>query len=48
MTICLLLIKPQRNVVEWSYIKYGIKKVFPRAKILFFENFSIEVRMWKL
>jgi len=45
MTICLLLIKPQRNVVEWSYIKYGIKKVFPRARILFFENFSIEVKM---
>jgi hypothetical protein len=45
MTICLLLIKPQINMVEWPYIKYGIKKVFSRARIILFESFSTEVKM---
>jgi hypothetical protein len=45
MTICLLLIKPQRNMVEWLYIIYDIKKAFSRTRITFFENFSIEVKM---
>jgi hypothetical protein len=48
MAICLLLIKPQRNMVEWPYIKYNIKMVFSKARILFFENFSIEDKMWEL
>ncbi len=36
MTICLLLIKPQRNMVEWPYINYDTKHVFSRARIFFF------------
>lgn len=39
MTICLLLIKPQGNMVEWPYIKYDIKKVISRARIIFLKTF---------
>jgi hypothetical protein len=44
MTICLLLIKPQRNTVEWLYIKYNIKKVFQELEFMFFKTFQLKLK----